>query len=61
MRPDWLELARQPAPRYTSYPTAAQFTDLTIDQGPSDWIRAIPADDPISVYVHVPFCEQLCW
>lgn len=61
MRPDWLELARQPAPRYTSYPTAAQFTDLTIDQGPSDWIRAISADDPISVYVHVPFCEQLCW
>jgi oxygen-independent coproporphyrinogen III oxidase len=48
-------------PRYTSYPTAPHF-DAAID--PSDmgaWIRAIPEDARISLYVHVPFCRRLCW
>ena len=50
----------RPVPRYTSYPTAAQFHAAV---GPSDhraWLAALP-DDRATVYLHVPFCKQLCW
>lgn len=49
------------APRYTSYPTAAQFTG---DIGPAayaDWLARLAADAPVSLYAHVPFCRSLCW
>ena len=49
------------APRYTSYPTAAQFTqDVSADFYKSE-IETLPADAPVSIYVHIPFCERLCW
>ncbi len=47
-------------PRYTSYPTAAQF-GAEIDAGSYQrWLAALPATAPVSVYVHVPFCAELC-
>lgn len=48
-------------PRYTSYPTAPQFK--AGDWGPSvaNWLEAIPAGAPVSLYIHVPFCRRLCW
>lgn len=61
MRPEWFDLAQKPVPRYTSYPTAAQFEDNPDAEAVSSWIAGIGPDEPISVYVHVPFCEQLCW
>jgi oxygen-independent coproporphyrinogen-3 oxidase len=50
----------QPVPRYTSYPTAAQF-DATV--GPAQhaaWLADL-ADDTAALYLHVPFCTELCW
>jgi oxygen-independent coproporphyrinogen III oxidase len=51
-----------PGPRYTSYPTADRFVEAF---GPAEHRRALhhraAGAEPISVYVHVPFCEQLCW
>ncbi len=50
----------KPVPRYTSYPTAAQF-DGTV--GPSQheaWLGDLGCR-PAALYLHVPFCRQLCW
>ncbi len=49
------------APRYTSYPPATQFHSQF---GPHDLSRTLaarPADRPWSLYVHVPFCESVCY
>lgn len=48
-------------PRYTSYPTANHFTSAVGADIYHQWLGALPADEPVSLYVHVPFCEQLCW
>ena len=57
-------LAEQNVPRYTSYPTAPHFTK---DVGPDTyaaWLEerlgAPPVDAPLSLYLHVPFCRELC-
>jgi oxygen-independent coproporphyrinogen-3 oxidase len=49
-----------PGPRYTSYPTADRFHAAFTD---ADYRGALHASahEPLSVYVHVPFCESLCW
>ena len=48
-------------PRYTSYPTAAQFTPEVTPELYAEWLAAIDPRKPVSVYVHVPFCARLCW
>ncbi len=48
-------------PRYTSYPTAPQFSASVGDGEFSDWIGRIPPGARISLYIHVPFCHRLCW
>ncbi|MEE4207060.1 MAG: oxygen-independent coproporphyrinogen III oxidase [Erythrobacter sp.] len=52
------DLLAKPVPRYTSYPTAADFGAL-----PSHAIeRAIEgASGDISLYLHIPFCEKICY
>ena len=56
-----------PGPRYTSYPTADRFVEAF---GPAEYRQALrqrasgarvggPA--PLSVYVHIPFCESVCY
>lgn len=52
-------LLEVPVPRYTSFPTAAEFAD---DIGPADLAAAIAtASGEVSLYVHIPFCEKICW
>ena len=55
-----LEKYNRPGPRYTSYPTAPVWKD---DFGPDDLnrlARAEAAATPLSLYMHIPFCESLC-
>lgn len=48
-------------PRYTSYPTAPRFS-ASIGAGTyRDWLTAVPKSDPVSLYLHVPFCRSMCW
>jgi len=49
------------APRYTSYPTAVQFTPDVDEATYRGWLAALPPGDPVSVYMHIPFCTRLCW
>jgi len=46
-------------PRYTSYPTALQFSD-SVDKA-SIYEDLRKADGPLSLYFHIPFCQKLCW
>lgn len=56
-----LALAEARVPRYTSYPTAAQFGPLD-EATYRGWLRdGIRPGDPLSLYVHVPYCRDLCW
>ena len=48
-------------PRYTSYPTAPQFSDATGQASAKEWLSAIPAGSKVSLYIHIPFCSRLCW
>lgn len=49
-------------PRYTSYPTAAQFRSGFDGR---DFLNAVYSDTdsitPLSLYIHIPFCENICY
>lgn len=50
----------QSGPRYTSYPTALEFHEHYTEQ---DFVAATKRypNRPLSLYVHIPFCHQLCY
>jgi oxygen-independent coproporphyrinogen-3 oxidase len=55
------DLLARPVPRYTSYPTAMEFSEGI---GAAHYARALDSLEsatPVSLYVHIPFCEQICW
>lgn len=55
------DLLATPVPRYTSYPTAAEFNDAI---GPQDMATALDRVAPeaeLSLYLHIPFCHEICW
>ncbi len=54
--PDLLET---PVPRYTSFPTAAEFGSGIGAADADAALRSVSGD--VSLYVHIPFCEQICW
>ncbi len=69
-----LELVRKyniPGPRYTSYPTAPQFSEsidraalraeIALDNRDAASPALSPSNGPLSLYFHLPFCETLCW
>ncbi len=47
--------------RYTSYPTAPHFHAGVNGATYREWLEALPADAPLSLYVHIPYCGVLCW
>ena len=50
-----------PVPRYTSYPTAPHFNENVGAQQYEKWLEAMEAGTPVSLYIHIPFCDRLCW
>jgi oxygen-independent coproporphyrinogen III oxidase len=61
--PEILDRYNIPGPRYTSYPTAPEWNDSF---GPSNFEEALRKSNsarpvrPLSLYMHLPFCEKLC-
>ena len=55
------DLLATPVPRYTSYPTAAEFSDKVGAQELEGALAEVEADQPISLYVHIPYCHEICW
>ncbi len=58
---EFLARYNRPGPRYTSYPTAPVWSESF---GPADLEKvheeAERAKTPVSLYMHIPFCESLC-
>jgi oxygen-independent coproporphyrinogen-3 oxidase len=56
-----LEKYTTSAPRYTSYPTAVDWSkDFDPTRYPTLLERAAQSREPLSVYVHLPFCAERC-
>ena len=48
-------------PRYTSYPTAPHFHQGVDSATYVSWLKTLDPTEPISLYVHIPFCKKVCW
>ena len=48
-------------PRYTSYPTAPHFHQSVDAHRYRNWLSELPPGMPLSLYLHIPFCDTLCW
>lgn len=64
--PELLELAQKEAPRYTSYPPVPLWNkDLNSDLWQNhlrEWDKInLSPPSPIEVYIHIPFCQSLCY
>lgn len=55
-----LALAERNVPRYTSYPTAPHFSAAVGPQIYAEWLSALHRTATLSLYIHVPFCTELC-
>jgi oxygen-independent coproporphyrinogen-3 oxidase len=61
-QPDLLKRFDINGPRYTSYPTADRFHDQFGEQDYKDaLVRVAQAKKPLSLYVHLPFCPNICY
>ena len=53
------DLLATPVPRYTSFPTAAEFGPAVGSAEMDAALRETSGD--VSLYLHIPFCEKICW
>lgn len=48
-------------PWYTIYPTVPEFSAAVRARDCEEWLRRLPTNDAVSLYIHVPFCRSICW
>ncbi|MBB4233420.1 oxygen-independent coproporphyrinogen III oxidase [Rhizobium mongolense] len=48
-------------PWYTIYPTVPRFSTAVGAKAYEEWLRGLPSDDSVSLYLHIPFCRSMCW
>jgi oxygen-independent coproporphyrinogen-3 oxidase len=57
----FLHYACQNTPRYTSYPTAPHFHEGVTANTYSRWLAALDSEATGSLYIHIPYCREMCW
>ena len=55
------EIFEAKVPRYTSYPTAPHFHAGVGPDVYRRWLAELDSQSPLSLYLHIPFCDTLCW
>ncbi len=58
--PSLVSKYNRPVPRYTSFPTAVHFHDQYEKQSLQEDLKNLPCEEPVSIYIHIPFCHSLC-
>ena len=53
------DLLARPVPRYTSFPTAVEFSDAVAAPDQAEALAKVA--QPASLYLHIPYCDQICW
>ncbi len=48
-------------PWYFNYPTAPQFSAAIGAETYGEWLGGLPANDSVSLYIHIPFSRSMCW
>ncbi len=48
-------------PWYTIYPTVSEFSPAVGAEDCEEWLKGLPADEAVSLYLHIPFCRSMCW
>lgn len=61
MQKDYVRKHAGPAPRYTSYPTAPHFHAGVDGDVYARWLRQLKPGQTLSLYIHIPWCDRLCW
>jgi oxygen-independent coproporphyrinogen-3 oxidase len=61
MKDEWRKYLGARMPRYTSYPSALAFTGAVGAAEQTARLGALSLYEPLSLYVHAPFCRSLCW
>mgnify|MGYP000600150873 CR=1 FL=1 len=56
----WLSQLDARVPRYTSYPTAPHFHKGVTAATVNSWLERTDMSEPLSLYLHIPFCKQAC-
>ncbi len=61
MQTDLIRKHAAPVPRYTSYPTAPHFHGGVNAATYREWLGGIAPGTALSLYIHIPYCDRLCW
>jgi oxygen-independent coproporphyrinogen-3 oxidase len=61
MRNDVVQKYDLRVPRYTSYPTVPHFGPQVDADVYGGWLAGLGRSEAFSLYLHVPFCDRLCW
>lgn len=61
MWPYFSQLIERPVPRYTSYPPATAFREDVGADDQAQALNSVRAGTPVSLYLHIPYCQQICW
>lgn len=61
MDPMLAAYAADTAPRYTSFPPIARFAPSVGPEHHAGWLAALDEAAPLSLYIHVPYCREICW